>query len=85
MDEAGLAPLDEGPYKEPWQRYASRSARATAFAGLCMRALGVVYGDIGTSPLYVFSTLYTLRPPAGEADFIGGCSFVVPPQSRSRY
>lgn len=77
IDEVGLVPVAAEPYQEPWQRHSTRSAKALAFAGLTLRALGIVYGDIGTSPLYVFSTLYSLRPPTREADFIGGCSIVV--------
>uniref|UniRef100_A0A453RJU0 K+ potassium transporter integral membrane domain-containing protein n=1 Tax=Aegilops tauschii subsp. strangulata TaxID=200361 RepID=A0A453RJU0_AEGTS len=36
---------------------------------LSYQSLGIIYGDLGTSPLYVFSTV-TLPDP-GEEDFLG--------------
>jgi KUP system potassium uptake protein len=33
-------------------------ARGTALLGLCLTTLGVVYGDIGTSPLYAFKECF---------------------------
>ncbi len=35
--------------------------RATAFAALTLSALGVVFGDIGTSPLYSMSSIFMVR------------------------
>ena len=41
----------------------------TSFAGLALGALGVVYGDVGTSPLYtikeIFNQAYGLSPDKG--------------------
>jgi hypothetical protein len=34
--------------------------------GLALRALGVIYGDIGTSPLYVVNTVFTAPPHRNE-------------------
>jgi KUP system potassium uptake protein len=45
------------------------------FLGLTLRSLGVIFGDIGTSPLYVVNTIFT-NPPT-EDDLIGGLSLVV--------
>ncbi|RLN24024.1 potassium transporter 6-like [Panicum miliaceum] len=42
---------------------------------LAYRSLGIVYGDLGTSPLYVFSSL--VLPDAGEADFLGVLSLIL--------
>ena len=42
---------------------------AGSLGGLMLGALGVVYGDIGTSPLY---TLKTALEWAGGSDAIGG-------------
>ncbi|MGQ5262832.1 potassium transporter Kup [Micromonospora sp. ZYX-F-536] len=53
--------LDQGPAKRGGP--ASRTApagRRTAGLGLTLGALGVVYGDIGTSPLYALKTVFTL-------------------------
>jgi K+ transporter len=42
---------------------------------LAYQSLGIVYGDLGTSPLYVFSSL--VLPDAGEADFLGVLSLIL--------
>ena len=53
---------------------------ARAEIGQC-RALGIVYGDIGTSPLYVFNNIFVeLRTPSGtpsKADVLGATSLVI--------
>ena len=36
------------------------AVRATAGAGLVLAALGVVFGDIGTSPLYALETVFSI-------------------------
>ena len=36
----------------------SRNRHSAGFAGLTVAALGIVYGDIGTSPLYVLKTVF---------------------------
>src|SRR4051812_12133792 len=35
------------------------------FATLALHSLGVIYGDIGTSPLYVYNTVF-VSPPSGN-------------------
>ncbi len=42
---------------------------------LTFQALGVVYGDIGTSPLYVFSSVFD--GPPSEEDVIGIVSLII--------
>ncbi|XP_062230395.1 potassium transporter 6-like [Phragmites australis] len=42
---------------------------------LAYQSLGIVYGDLGTSPLYVFSSL--VLPDAGETDFLGVLSLIL--------
>ncbi|KAG8087964.1 hypothetical protein GUJ93_ZPchr0010g7724 [Zizania palustris] len=42
---------------------------------LSYQSLGIVYGDLGTSPLYVFSSI--ALPNAGEEDFIGILSMIL--------
>ncbi|KAL6613867.1 hypothetical protein ACP70R_036137 [Stipagrostis hirtigluma subsp. patula] len=42
---------------------------------LAYQSLGIVYGDLGTSPLYVYSSL--VLPDAGEADFLGVLSLIL--------
>ena len=61
-------------------RHAGRlHARHGGFAALAVGALGVVYGDIGTSPLYAMDQLFlggagSIRT---EADVLGGVSLVI--------
>jgi KUP system potassium uptake protein len=45
------------------------------FLALTLRSLGIIFGDIGTSPLYVVSTIFT--DPPTEIQLIGALSLVV--------
>jgi KUP system potassium uptake protein len=45
---------------------------ATAF-----QTLGVVYGDMGTSPLYVFSDVFSKVPIKSEVEILGALSLVM--------
>ncbi|KAF7101069.1 hypothetical protein CFC21_102467 [Triticum aestivum] len=42
---------------------------------LSYQSLGIIYGDLGTSPLYVFSTV--MLPDPGEEDFLGILSLIL--------
>jgi KUP system potassium uptake protein len=42
---------------------------------LAYQSLGVIYGDIGTSPLYVFSSTFSSEP--NYEDILGAVSFVI--------
>ena len=54
-----------------------RSKSRAGLAALTLGALGVVYGDIGTSPLYAFrETFHGHDLPVTEANVIGACSLV---------
>src|SRR4051795_7192751 len=72
-DEGTAAAAAEAPAKEdapPAGKHAKRSGPHRAgLAGLTLGALGVVFGDIGTSPLYalkeVFSGVHTLAVNPG--------------------
>ncbi|KAH3756610.1 potassium transporter Kup [Pelomyxa schiedti] len=55
----------------------STSSKVLGILSLTLGALGVVFGDIGTSPLYVFSTLYSSNPPTSKDNLIGACSVVI--------
>jgi len=50
-----------------------------SFAALTVGALGVVYGDIGTSPLYAMDALFLDRTGAAQtaAEVLGGVSLVI--------
>ncbi|KAK0277808.1 hypothetical protein LTR35_009644 [Friedmanniomyces endolithicus] len=43
---------------------------------LAYQSIGVIYGDIGTSPLYVFSSVFGNTPPARD-DLIGVLSLII--------
>jgi KUP system potassium uptake protein len=45
------------------------------FLALTLRSLGIIFGDIGTSPLYVVSTIFTDEPT--EIQLIGALSLVI--------
>jgi len=55
-----------------------RGAASTGLVGLSLAALGVVYGDIGTSPLYVMKTVFdpVNGLPLNEANLIGIVSLI---------
>ncbi|XP_010267990.1 PREDICTED: potassium transporter 7 [Nelumbo nucifera] len=44
---------------------------------LAFQALGVVFGDVGTSPLYTFSVMFNKSPIHGEEDVLGALSLVL--------
>ena len=54
------------------------SKSRAGLATLTLGALGVVYGDIGTSPLYAFrETFEAHHLEVSESNVIGACSLVV--------
>lgn len=44
---------------------------------LAFQTLGVVFGDVGTSPLYTFSVMFNKAPINGTEDVIGALSLVL--------
>jgi KUP system potassium uptake protein len=42
---------------------------------LAYQSVGVIYGDIGTSPLYVYSSTFTEAP--NRADLMGALSLII--------
>ncbi|XP_076915714.1 potassium transporter 7-like [Bidens hawaiensis] len=44
---------------------------------LAFQTLGVVFGDVGTSPLYTFSVMFSKAPIEGKEDIIGALSLVI--------
>jgi KUP system potassium uptake protein len=47
----------------------------TSVHRLTYQSLGVIYGDIGTSPLYVYSSTFSSEP--SQADILGAVSLVI--------
>src|SRR5208282_2501993 len=60
-------------------RIAPSHAPRGSFATLTIGALGIVYGDIGTSPLYAMDALFLGRAGAAQttAEVLGGVSLVI--------
>ncbi|XP_019173437.1 PREDICTED: potassium transporter 7-like [Ipomoea nil] len=44
---------------------------------LAFQTLGVVFGDVGTSPLYTFSVMFSKAPITGDEDVLGALSMVL--------
>lgn len=44
---------------------------------LAFQTLGVVFGDVGTSPLYTFSVMFSKSPVQDKEDVIGALSLVL--------
>src|SRR5512144_1044895 len=67
--------------EQPQSAMSSRAGRASAkqaTAGLALLALGVVYGDIGTSPLYAAKETFNPQHgiPLNAANILGGVSAI---------
>lgn len=44
---------------------------------LAFQTLGVVYGNLGTSPLYVFADVFSKVPIKSDVDILGALSLVM--------
>jgi KUP system potassium uptake protein len=72
LANAGTAPPASGRREgRPRGRAPTGGHRRSAVAGLTLAALGVVFGDIGTSPLYAIQTVFAInggvvRPTRGD-------------------
>jgi KUP system potassium uptake protein len=74
-----LTRLRKGFAREAKPAAISSHAPRGSFAGLTIGALGIVYGDIGTSPLYAMDQLFFGRADGAQtpADVLGGVSLVI--------
>ncbi len=54
-----------------------RRVLTSGFAGLTLSAVGVVFGDIGTSPLYAFKTVLELSGHHGPNTVLGVLSLII--------
>ncbi len=55
----------------------TRHAPHGGLAALTVGALGIVYGDIGTSPLYAMDQIFLAAGSHGRADVLGAASLVI--------
>lgn len=44
---------------------------------IAFQTLGIVFGDVGTSPLYAFDVMFTKAPINGKEDVLGALSLVL--------
>ncbi|HEX4235577.1 MAG TPA: potassium transporter Kup [Caldimonas sp.] len=67
------------PTTPPGSPGATHGAAGQPFALLALAALGIVYGDIGTSPLYVMKTVFAREGglALGESDLAGVLSLIL--------
>ena len=78
---ASPSPSEEPPDddRRPSSHRTGVSLRKAAQLGLIVGALGVVFGDIGTSPLYALQTVFTIDHSAvhtSRGDVFGVISLV---------
>jgi KUP system potassium uptake protein len=55
----------------------NQDATLLATLALSFQTLGVVYGDLGTSPLYVFDAVFSKVPIESDVDVLGALSLVM--------
>ncbi|KAK9384426.1 potassium transporter-domain-containing protein [Lipomyces mesembrius] len=70
IEQAYVSKLDEDLNRKKKQEY-----RGWVLLWLAFQSTGVVYGDIGTSPLYVYSGTFTSQPT--HDDLVGALSIII--------
>ncbi|KAJ4758599.1 Potassium transporter [Rhynchospora pubera] len=59
------------------QHHDNKNLSIWATLAMAFQTLGVVYGDMGTSPLYVFSDVFSKVPIKSEVEILGALSLVM--------
>jgi hypothetical protein len=67
---------EESGLRRPGDYKQKQIFRGTQLFLLAYQSIGVIYGDIGTSPLYVFSSVFGSTAPARD-DLIGVLSLII--------
>lgn len=57
--------------------HSSKEISMLSTVAMAFQTLGVVYGDMGTSPLYVFSDVFSKVPIKSEVEILGALSLVM--------
>ncbi|KAJ5160073.1 potassium transporter 19 [Penicillium canariense] len=70
-----LASNSDEPEVDERDFHSKQVFKGWTLALLAYQSLGVIYGDIGTSPLYVYSSTFTSEP--SHEDILGAVSFVI--------
>ncbi|KAH7670524.1 KUP system potassium uptake protein [Dioscorea alata] len=71
-----LDSLDKEANKISTMSSASKVVSIATVMQLAYQSIGVVYGDLGTSPLYVFSSIFPDRVPS-HGDILGALSLII--------
>src|SRR5271166_1663052 len=80
MAKIGLKPMSllvDRPHRAEAARQAHDHAPHGGVGALALGALGVVYGDIGTSPLYAMDQIFRVAPARAPEDALGAVSLVI--------
>ncbi|KAK5124559.1 hypothetical protein LTR85_001776 [Meristemomyces frigidus] len=67
---------EEAGYRRPGDVKKKQTFKGLQLFSLAYQSIGVIYGDIGTSPLYVFSGVFTKGEPS-RRDVIGVLSLII--------
>ncbi|KAJ5824011.1 hypothetical protein N7447_006351 [Penicillium robsamsonii] len=70
-----VASISDVPEMEERDFHSKQVFKGWTLALLAYQSLGVIYGDIGTSPLYVFSSTFSSEP--SYDDILGAVSFII--------
>ncbi|CEJ58653.1 hypothetical protein PMG11_07303 [Penicillium brasilianum] len=70
-----IASVSDSPEVEERDFHSKQVFKGWTLAWLAYQSLGVIYGDIGTSPLYVYSSTFSSEP--SYEDILGAVSFVI--------
>lgn len=73
--EVGRKSFEKKLSYNPIEESHTKCAPSWSFFSLIIRSLGVIYGDIGTSPLYVMNNIF--HEPPTKNNVIGGTSAVM--------
>ena len=69
--------LADGPHRAHAGKAADQHAPPAALGPLALGALGVVYGSIGTSPLYAMDQIFRAAPARSPQDALGAVSLAI--------
>ncbi|KAJ5950674.1 potassium transporter [Penicillium vulpinum] len=70
-----VASISDAPETEERDFHSKQVFKGWTLALLAYQSLGVIYGDIGTSPLYVFSSTFSSEP--SYEDILGAVSLII--------
>ncbi|CAK9175963.1 unnamed protein product [Ilex paraguariensis] len=69
--------VESGKLRHGHHRHGSKSAEWSVILHLAFQSLGIVYGDIGTSPLYVYASTFSSGTIKHNDDILGVLSLIL--------